>query len=67
MAGYYTDQMQRSGFVGIALTNARPAMPPYGGTETTLGTNPIAVGFPTEPPFNLDMATSSTTWVKSTG
>jgi len=33
-------------------------MPPYGGTESVLGTNPIAIGLPTDPAFNLDMSTS---------
>lgn len=59
MLGYYTDQLRAAGFVGIAVTNAAPAMAPHGGTEPVLGTNPIAIGLPTDPPFNLDMATSS--------
>ena len=58
MLGYYTDQLLREGFVGIGMTNTEPAMPPYGGTEPVLGTNPIAIGLPTEPAFNLDMSTS---------
>jgi L-2-hydroxycarboxylate dehydrogenase (NAD+) len=59
MLGYYTDQLQREGYVGIAMTNTEPAMPPYGGVEPTLGTNPIAIGLPTDPVFNLDMSTSA--------
>ena len=59
MLGYYTDQAQRRGYVSVALTNAEPAMPPFGGAEAILGTNPIAVGIPTDPPFNLDMSTSA--------
>jgi len=58
MLGYYTDQIRREGLVGIAMTNTEPAMPPHGGAEPVLGTNPIAVGLPTNPPFNLDMSTS---------
>ena len=58
MLGYYTDQLLQEGFVGIGLTNTEPAMPPYGGTEPVLGTNPIAIGLPTDPAFNLDMSTS---------
>ncbi|MEA1931647.1 Ldh family oxidoreductase [Halohasta litorea] len=58
MLGYYTDQVLQEGFVGIGLTNTEPAMPPYGGTEPVLGTNPIAIGLPTDPAFNLDMSTS---------
>lgn len=59
MLGYYTDQLQREGYVGIAMTNTEPAMPPYGGADPVLGTNPIAIGLPTDPVFNLDMSTSA--------
>ncbi|MEF8975260.1 MAG: Ldh family oxidoreductase [Halapricum sp.] len=58
MLGYYTDQARRDGYVAVGMTNTEPAMPPYGGTEPILGTNPIAVALPTDPPFNLDMSTS---------
>lgn len=57
--GYYTDRIRRDGYVCLALTNTEPAMPPYGGTEPVLGTNPIALGLPTDPPFNLDMSTAA--------
>ena len=59
MLGYYTDQLRSEGYVGIGVTNTEPAMPPYGGAEPVLGTNPIAIGLPSEPPFNLDMSTSA--------
>jgi len=59
MLGYYTDVVRKSGYVGIAVTNTEPAMPPYGGADPVLGTNPIAVGIPSDPPFNLDISTSS--------
>jgi len=57
--GYYTDLARREGYVALAVTNTEPAIPPYGGAEPILGTNPIAVGLPTDPPFNLDMSTSA--------
>jgi L-2-hydroxycarboxylate dehydrogenase (NAD+) len=59
MLGYYTDQARREGYVALAITNTEPAMPPYGGAEPVLGTNPIAVATPTDPPVNLDMSTSA--------
>jgi L-2-hydroxycarboxylate dehydrogenase (NAD+) len=59
MLGYYTDQIREAGLVGVAMTNTEPAMPPHGGAEPILGTNPVAVGLPTDPPFNLDMSTSA--------
>ena len=57
--GYYTDVLREEGYVGLAMTNTEPAMPPYGGADPVLGTNPVAVGLPTDPPFNLDMSTSA--------
>lgn len=59
MLGYYTDRARRDGYVAIGMTNTEPAMPPYEGAEPILGTNPIAIAAPTDPPFNLDMSTSS--------
>ncbi|WP_265110790.1 Ldh family oxidoreductase [Halosolutus halophilus] len=59
MLGYYTDRLRKQGYVAVALTNTEPAMPPYGGAEPVLGTNPIAIGLPSDPPFNLDMSTSA--------
>jgi len=59
MLGYYTDEIRAEGYVGLGITNTEPAMPPHGGAESVLGTNPIAIGLPTDPPFNLDMSTSA--------
>lgn len=59
MLGYYTDVARDEGYVALEMTNTEPAMPPYGGAETVLGTNPIAIGLPTDPAFNLDMSTSA--------
>lgn len=59
MLGYYTDQARAEGYVAVGTTNTEPAMPPFGGAESVLGTNPLAIGIPTDPPFNLDMSTSS--------
>ena len=46
--------------IGIAGTNAFPAMAPWGGLKNLLGNNPLAVGAPYEgnPPFILDIAMS---------
>ena len=57
--GYYTDRVRRDGYICLAMTNTEPAMPPYGGVEPVLGTNPLALGLPTDPPFNLDMSTAA--------
>ena len=60
IAGYYALMATAQEMVGIALTNARPAIAPTFGTEPLLGTNPIAFGAPSDLPypFLLDMATS---------
>lgn len=61
-AGLYAEQAADSGLVGMyfAVANAN-GMPPWGGTEPLLGTNPIAIAMPTRStPFVLDIATTAT-------
>jgi LDH2 family malate/lactate/ureidoglycolate dehydrogenase len=50
-----------SQMIGIAMTNGSPRVVPTGGTTGILGTNPISVAIPRkqEPPFILDMSTST--------
>ncbi len=59
--GYYVEILARAGMVGILTTNGGPLVHPYGGIEPILGTNPIAIGIPTDSddPIVLDMATSA--------
>lgn len=59
-AGFYCDIAAKKGYLAIVLTNALSAMPPWGGKEVYLGTNPIAIGFPRQekPPVVIDLATS---------
>ena len=58
MAANYSLQALDAGFIGIALTNASPGMPPWGGMAPIIGTSPIAVCAPAgkEIPFDLDMS-----------
>lgn len=61
-AGLYAEQAADAGLVGMyfAVANAN-GMPPWGGTEPLLGTNPIAIALPTKrTPFVLDIATTTT-------
>jgi LDH2 family malate/lactate/ureidoglycolate dehydrogenase len=61
-AGLYAEQAAEAGLVAMyfAVANAN-GMPPWGGTEPMLGTNPIAIAMPTNrTPFVLDIATTAT-------
>ena len=60
-AGLYAQMAADAGLVGIylAVANAN-GMPPWGGTNPLLGTNPLAIAIPTNgTPFVLDIATTS--------
>jgi L-2-hydroxycarboxylate dehydrogenase (NAD+) len=59
-AGYYASLAAANGCIGIVLSNAPPAVAPFGGCQAMLGTNPIAVAAPggDRPDFVLDMSTS---------
>lgn len=59
-AGYYSERAAEQGLIGMAFTNAMPAIAPTGSTEALLGTNPIGAAFPLPDadPIIIDMATS---------
>lgn len=59
-AGYYSERAAARGLIGMAFTNAMPAIAPTGSTEALLGTNPIGAAFPVpgHDPIVIDMATS---------
>jgi len=60
MAAYYGIKIAENKMIGIVLSNAPPAMAPWGGKVARLGTNPICIAFPFEEgfPIVLDMALS---------
>jgi len=61
-AGYYAALAPRHGLVGMATSATRSiSVVPTRGAAPVLGTNPIAFAAPTRrnPPFRLDMATST--------
>jgi LDH2 family malate/lactate/ureidoglycolate dehydrogenase len=43
---FYTLHAAEQGMVGIIMCNAAPAMPPWGGMEPILGTNPLSIAVP---------------------
>ena len=60
-AGLYAQMAADAGLIGMyfAVANAN-GMPPWGGTNPVLGTNPIAIAVPTTArPFVLDIATTA--------
>lgn len=61
-AGLYPAMLAEQNLVGLyfAVANAN-GMPPWGGVEPILGTNPVAVAIPSSdgPPFLLDIATTT--------
>ncbi len=59
-AAPYARQAVAKDCIGIAMCNTRPLMPPPGGAERVVGTNPLAVAVPVDGPIPLvlDMATS---------
>jgi len=60
MIGYYCEKRAREGFICIAMTESEALVHPHGGAEALVGTNPIAIGIPSDSsPFVFDMATST--------
>lgn len=41
--GIYVQRVADEGLIGLAFTNAQPAIPPWGGRKAYFGTNPIAM------------------------
>lgn len=60
IASFYSMMAASENMLGIALTNASPAMNPYGTISPLLGTNPISLAVPAEKEKQivLDMSTS---------
>jgi LDH2 family malate/lactate/ureidoglycolate dehydrogenase len=60
-AGYYSEHAAEQGLIGLAFTNASPAIAPTGGIEGLFGTNPIGAAFPVPgaDPIVADMATAT--------
>jgi L-2-hydroxycarboxylate dehydrogenase (NAD+) len=62
MAGYYVDMARKADVIGLLFADCLPRTTPEGGTEAILGTNPIAVGIPSNTvPILFDMSTAAIT------
>lgn len=66
IAGYHAMLPLDHDMIGLTMTNASPLVAPTFSRERLLGTNPIAVAFPTaeEPPFVADLATTTAAYGK---
>ena len=58
--GYYPLMAVAEGMIGVCMTNAAPAIAPWGGAEAFFGTNPISFAAPVAngDPIVLDMSSS---------
>ena len=60
MIGYYCEKRARQGIICIAMTESEALVHPHGGAKALVGTNPIAIGIPSDAaPYVFDMATST--------
>jgi ureidoglycolate dehydrogenase (NAD+) len=60
MAGFYIKRIVSQGYIGLIMTATDAFLIPYGARTPFFGTNPVAIGFPTDGiPVILDMATTS--------
>jgi len=60
--GYYARLIAQSDLIGFACSGSPPAVCPFGTYEAIFGTNPMAVGVPTDgDPLVFDMATAAIT------
>lgn len=66
IAGYYPTKALEKDLIGITMTNSTKLVAPLHGAEKMLGTNPIAIAFPTKkyPPVLIDLATSAAAYGK---
>ncbi len=65
-AGYYPMMALANDFIGLSMTNTTKGVVPFNGIAKMLGTNPIAMAFPTEkePPLVVDFASSTVAYGK---
>ena len=60
VTGFYSDLALREKCIGLVIANTDPAIAPFGASEPLIGTNPIALGIPSDSYITVDMATSAT-------
>ncbi|MFO7825921.1 MAG: Ldh family oxidoreductase [Cyclobacterium sp.] len=65
-AGYYPLMAVKHDFIGMSMTNTSKGVAAFNGKEKMLGTNPVAMAFPTgsEPVVLMDFASSTVAYGK---
>lgn len=59
-SAFYVERLAQAGLIGLHTVASRPQVAPPGAARPAIGTNPIALGFPTEgDPLLIDMGTSA--------
>jgi len=59
-SAYYMERVARAGLVGFHTVSSASLVAPPGGARASIGTNPIAFGFPGQPdPLIIDIGTSA--------
>lgn len=59
-SAYYMERVARAGLVGFHTVSSASLVAPPGGARPSIGTNPIAFGFPGQPdPLIIDIGTSA--------
>jgi len=59
-SAHYVEQIARAGLIGIHMVSARHVVAPPGGARASMGTNPMAFGFPAEgDPLLVDVGMST--------
>ena len=60
VTGFYSDLALRQDCIGLVIANTDPAIAPIGSSKALIGTNPLALGIPSDTYIAVDMATSET-------
>jgi len=65
-AGYYPLMAVKKDYIGLSMTNTTKGVAPFNGKEKMLGTNPVALAFPSlnEPEVVIDFASSTVAYGK---
>lgn len=60
VAGYHVETIAEQGYIALAFSNSPAAIAPWGGSQGSFGTNPIAFACPREqaPPLVVDLSLS---------